>query len=551
MRRSTPRLLVAGAVATSLLLAACGGDEEPGDEQTGSEGGGSFSFAITEPSNFAPPASCYESECSAVMRLLYPSLVEVDGETGETTPLAATSVDSEDAITWTISLQEGWKFHNGEDVNADAYIRAWNHYAYGPNAVDTGFWWSKVVGYDAMQAEEEGAEPEATELEGLTKVDDYTIQVELIAPFSQFPLTMAYAPAVAPMAQECIDNIEQCNEQPIGFGPYQMESPWEHDVQIVLTKYEDYQGPNPGSADEIVFKIYADQSTALRDYQAGSLDIMAPLSEELPTAEAAAGDRILREPSSNFTYLGLPVYAPGLDDPDIRRALSMAIDRQTLIDNIFNGVGTPADDVFPPVIPGYEAGACEYCAYNPEGAKELYDSTDGLPDNSVTIYLNSGSGHEAWTEAVGNMWKNTLGIDFQLEGLEWADYLEKLEIGSENPNGAADDPESVKGPFRLGWIMDYPSPENYLRPLYSSQGSNYHTWRSEEFDAALKAADENADEAGALADYRATADIVADEMPVIPILFGESIRIWSERVDNLNYDRARTEVRLEEVQVVE
>jgi oligopeptide transport system substrate-binding protein len=551
MRRSTPRLLVAGAMATSLLLAACGGDDEPSDDQTDAAGGGSFSFAITEPSQFAPPASCYESECSSVMRLVYPSLVEVDGESGETTPMAATSVESDDATTWTISLQEGWTFHNGEDVNADAYIRAWNYYAYGPNATDTGFWWDDVVGYDDLQAAEEGEEPAATELAGVTKVDDYTIQVELNGPFSQFPLTMAYAPAVAPMAQECIDDIEACNEQPIGFGPYQFAGPWEHDEQIVLEKYEDYQGPNVGSADEIVFQIYADQSTALRDYQAGSLDIMQPLSEELPTAEEAAGDRLLRGPSSTFTYLGLPVYVPGLDDPDIRRALSMAIDRQTIIDNIFNGVGTPADDVITPVIPGYEEGACEACAFDPEGAKELYDSTDGIPGDKVTIYFNSGSGHERWTEAVGNMWLNNLGVEFELEPLEWADYLEKLELGPADPEGAADNPDTVKGPFRLGWIMDYPSPENYLRPLYSSQGSSYHTWRSEEFDAAVSTADQNADEAGALADYRAAADIVASELPVIPMFFGESIRIWSERVDNLNYDLARSEVRLEEVQVVE
>lgn len=506
-------------------------------------------MSIAEPSAFAPPAACYESECSAIIRLLYPALLEVDGKTGEKTMLAASSIETEDSQTWTITLNEGWQFHNGEPVNADAYIRAWNYYANSANAADTGFWWSKVVGFEDLQAEE-GKQPEVTEMSGLTKVDDYTFTVELSEPFSQFDITLSYAPAVAPMAQACIDDIEACNEAPIGFGPYQMEGTWQHDQQIVVKKYEDYQGANVGNADEIVFKIYADSSTALRDYQAGSVDLVEPLPEELPTAESAAGGRIIREDSSSFTYLGYPIYAEGFEDPDVRRALSMAIDRQAIIDNIFNGVGVPATDVVSPVVPGYEEGACEYCQYDPEAAKELYDSTNGIPDNKVTIYFNSGSGHERWTEAVGNMWKDTFGIDFELQPLEWAEYLEKLEIGI--TNDPASNPDAVTGPYRLGWLMDYPSMENYLRPLYGSTnlgGSAYHAWNNDEFDNAVIEADQTAPEEATEA-YRAAAEIVLDEMPVIPILFGESIRVYSERIDNLNYDVTRAEVRLEEVQVV-
>jgi ABC-type transport system substrate-binding protein len=275
---------------------------------------------------------------------------------------------------------------------------------------------------------------------------------------------------------------------------------------------------------------------------------MSPQPDELPTAEAAAGDKILRGPSSAYTFVGLPVYAPGLDDVDVRRALSMAIDRQAIIDNVLSGVGTPADDSISPAVPGYEAGSCEYCTYDPEAAKALYDQSGGLPDDTLELFFNADAGHEAWMEAVANQWFNNLGIEVKQSPVEWADHLDKIGVAEEDPENAADNPDTIKGAFRLGWLMDYPSPENYLRPLYDE--GRYVAWINEGFSAKLQEGDALAPEE-AVAVYREAADIVLDEMPFIPISYGESIRIWSDNVTNVNYDITKANPVFEEIEVVQ
>lgn len=546
MRRTTPKLLVAGAASVALLVTACGGDdeEEPAGGETGdqeTQTGGSYTVALNEPTLFAPLGDCYESLCSAIVRVVYTGLLEVDSETGDPIYTGAESIETEDNTTFTIKLKPDQVFHDGTPVTAESYAKTWTFNA--ASEVGTGFWWGKVKGYEDVVGK-----PDAEIMEGLTVVDDTTLEVELTSAYSQFPLTLAYTPAVAPMADACFDDMEACNEQPIGNGPYKFAQAWAHDDNITLAKNEDYVLDNTGTADEIVFKIYENPSAALRDYQAGNVDVMSPVSAELPTAEQAAGDKLLRGASSSYSFIGLPVYAPGLDNVDVRRALSLAIDRQAIIDNVLNGVGTPADDSISPAVPGYEEGACEYCTFDPDQAKQLYEQGGGLPNDELELFFNQDSGHEPWIEALANMWFNNLGIEVKQTPVEWADHLEKIGLAEQDPAGAADNPDTVKGPFRLGWLMDYPSPENYLRPLYGE--GRYVAWINEDFDAALQAGDTAmGDEA--IAEYRGAADIVNDQVPFVPISFGESIWIYSDNVSNVNYDIGRANPVYEEIEVVQ
>ncbi|MEJ7744488.1 MAG: ABC transporter substrate-binding protein [Nocardioidaceae bacterium] len=153
-----------------------------------------------------------------MLNTIYTGLLSIDPETQEQVFGVAESIDSPDGLVWTVKLKEGWTFHNGEPVDADSYIRGWNYAAYGPNATQTGFFFSPVEGYDDMQ----GEQPKAKELSGVKKVDDLTIEITLGKPFSQWPLSMSYTPPFAPMAKECLDDLKKCQEQPIGNGPYQI-----------------------------------------------------------------------------------------------------------------------------------------------------------------------------------------------------------------------------------------------------------------------------------------------------------------------------------------
>jgi len=525
MRRSKTWLPIA-AISLALVAAGCGGggsgDGEgnaPADQQ-----GGSFSVSSSEPEAFAPTSACYSSDCSQIINQVWTSLLKIDPETQEQELLMAESIESDDSQNWTIKLKDGFTFHNGEPVTAQSYVDAWNYAAYAPNATQLGFFFSKVEGYDDLQ----GAKPKAKEMSGLSAPDDSTIEVALTEPFSQFPVTLSYTPASAPMAKECMDDIKACNEQPIGNGPYQFAEKWNHNQSITLEKYPDYSDEaTAGNVDTIEFKIYADLKTAYRDFQGGQLDIVTPDPSQVPQAQAQYADQLLQVDSGSFSYIGFPFYVPAFQDVRIRQALSMAIDREAIIDRVLNGLYTPAQDVISPFVPGSRDDACETCVYDPEEAKRLYDEAGGLPGDKITLYFNNDGGHEDWTQAVAQGWKEDLGIETEFASQPFTPYLNQLGTRSE-----------VKGPYRLGWLPDYPSAQNYLDPIYGEGSSNYGDWKGPDHDEFLdlvNQGDQAADPDEAISLYQEAADVVLDNQVVIPLWFGETFIITSQNVDNVAY----------------
>lgn len=539
--RRPKSLLFAIPLTLALALTACSAESDSSSGDSGSESsssseggesagtaGGTFSVSSSEPEAFAPTSNCYSSDCSQIINAVFTGLLKVDPETSEPIYTGAESFESEDGQNWTITLKDGFTFHNGEPVDAESYVRAWNYAANGANATQLGFFFSKVEGYDDLQ----GENPKAEEMSGLTVVDDLTFEVALTEPFSQFPLTMSYTPAAAPMAQACMDDIKACNEEPIGNGPYQFAEAWNHNQSITLEKYADYADEETaGLADGMEFKIYADLSTAFRDFQGGNLDIVIPDPSQIPQARAQYADSLLEVDSGSFAYFGFPFYEPDFQKPEIRQALSLAIDRQSIIDNVLQGRFIPATDVISPFVPGSRDDACEFCVYDPEQAKELWDGAGGVEGNEISIWFNNDGGHEQWVKAMAQGWQQDLGVDFTFKSQPFTPYLKALGTQSE-----------VDGPYRLGWLPDYPSPQNYLDPLYGEGSSNYGKWGvgdsaadQQEFLDLVDEGDAAATVEEGIPSYQAAADVVLDNMVVIPLWFGQTFYVMSENVDNVKY----------------
>src|SRR5690606_1550000 len=232
LRRWTHLRLTGLAAAAGLLAVACGGNGGGDDASAGA--GGELRVNITEPEHLIP-SNTNESEGSTVLQALFTQLISYD-ENGDHIPRVANSIETEDAIPWSITLNEGWTFHNGEPVNADAFIRAWNFGAYGPNAQGNSYFFDRIAGYDEMQykpeeLDEEGEpiegakDPEVKELAGLEKTGEYSFDVTLKDPFASLDLMLGYA-AFSPMAEECLADIKACEEAPIGNGPFRIDGKW-------------------------------------------------------------------------------------------------------------------------------------------------------------------------------------------------------------------------------------------------------------------------------------------------------------------------------------
>jgi oligopeptide transport system substrate-binding protein len=562
-RRKTPALL-ALVLSFALIAAACGGDDEEPPAGTGTAeptdtgtettaptepavSGGEWAMDICEPESLIPQINA-ETCGSQVLRSMFTPLIQFDPVTDELIFAVAESIESDDNTNWTVTLREGYTFHDGTPVTAQSFVDAWNWGAFGPNAAGNNYFFGpagvNIVGYDELNPSE--GDPTAEELSGLVVVDDLTFTVELGAAFSEFPITVGYN-AFYPLPESFFADPEAWNEAPVGNGPYMMDGVWEHDVGINVVRYEEYAG-TPGNADAVSFLIYADTDTAFLDVQAGNIDIMTTIPpEQGEAAKAEFGDRYLEFASSSFSYIGFPLYDERFENPDLRKAFSLAIDRQAIIDAIFLGARTPADDMVSPVIVGHREGACEFCVYDPEQAAALLEQAGGW-EGPLNFWFNSDGGHEGWVEAVSNQLRQNLGIEnIQFETLEFADYLGRLDQGLD------DDPatEGVDGLFRLGWVMDYPSMQNYLENLHGTgAGSNYTTYSNPAVDELLAQGKQAATLDEAVALYQQADDLILEDMPIIPTWFGLEQTVYSERVTNVLVDKFSF-VDVAAVQVVE
>jgi ABC-type transport system substrate-binding protein len=518
--------LIATGLSGAMVLSACGGggDDSGSGGGGGGEGGGTFTAYINEPKSPLVPGNTTESEGAKVIAALWTGLVgySQDGEVEYTG--VAESIESQDNQNWTIRLKDGWTFHDGTPVDAQSYVDAWNYTANPANAQDGGSYLSRIAGFQELQ---DGA---AQTLSGLQVVDDRTFTVQLSAPFRLFPAVVGYN-SFDPLPDAFFQDPEGFGTRPIGNGPFQADSDYVPGQGITLTKYQDYAGEDAAQADGMEFIVYADQATAYTDAQDGNVDIVDVIPPDvIESARDAFGDGFIETEVSQITYLGFPTYEPRFADPRVRQAISMAVDRQAISDAIFSGTRTPADSFISPVVDGYREGSCEFCTFDPDRANQLLDEAGFDRSQPINLWFNAGGGHDAWMEAVGNQLRKNLGVDYKLQGnLDFAEYL---------PKG---DQKGFTGPFRLGWSMDYPSPQNYLEPLYSTQaqppaGSNSAFYSNPEFDKLVKQGNEASSNDEAIDFYQQAEDVLLEDMPVMPMFFGLEQTVWSDNVDNVVVD---------------
>jgi oligopeptide transport system substrate-binding protein len=535
LRSGAATALIVATTALALLAAGCssGGPGSSGNQNATK----TVRLALGQDVDTLLPMDSNVGDNIAVLDVVYDGLVRYDPKTTKPYNYVASDITSDDNTVWTIKIKDGLTFQNGEPVDAAAFARAWNYAAYGPNAMANNYFFERFKGYDEMQGDWEEDDdgnikvneaPKAKELSGVKIIDDHTMQVTLTGPFAGFSTMLGYT-GFFPIAKACLDDIKGCATKPIGNGPFQVEK-WNQGVSLVATKWKGYKLKETPNYDRIQWTEYSG-SSSWPDFQAGDLDTGAPPPAEWASAnnDPDLASRRVQRKGAALTYLGFPLYKAGpWKNIEFRKAISMAIDRKTIIDQVLPGQAVPADSwVVPGGVPGGVGGTCQWCRYDPAAAKAALVKAGGWPSGkTMNIYLGKDETSEAYFKAIGDQLTKNLGIPYKL--IPSTDFFAERSA------------RKFDGAYRNNWFPDYPLNENYLAPVYASgdpkNGNINFGYYNAQFEAAIKAGDEAPDLDTAVTKYQQAEKILAADFPTIPISFSNAVTFYSDRVDNVVLD---------------
>ena len=531
MRGNTVRArwagVVAGTACLALVLSACGGSSTKAATPKAA-GGGIILAAGQEPQNPLLPANTNETGGGLIMNLLFQGLVSYDAQ-GKSINEVADSITTTDSQTYTIKLKPGWKFTNGEPVNAKSFVDAWNFGALIDNAQLNAYFFEPIDGYKEVHPDAEGAKPTAKTMKGLKVVDDSTFTVKLASPQASFPLRLGYT-AFYPMPQSAYKDIKAQGENPVGNGSYMLDGKWVHNVNIKVKKNPDYKGTLVAKNGGVDVKVYTDANAGYTDLQANNLDVLDTVPDNaLATFKADLGTRAINQPYGGNQTFSFPLYQPEwktANSAKVRQAISMAIDRKTITDKIFNGTRTPATDFSSPVVQGWSKDICgEFCTFQPAKAKALLAAAGGFT-SKLEIAYNADGSHKAWVDAVCNSITNTLGI--ACSGKSYPDFKSLRDPITKG---------TMKIAFRTGWQMDYPALENFLAPIFAKgAGSNDSRYDNPAFDAMLKKGDTAKTLDASIKFFQDAQKFLVADMPAIPLWNSNSTGGYSEKVKNVKFD---------------
>jgi len=408
--------------------------------------------------------------------------------------------------TYTFYLWPDVKFHDGKRLTAADFKYSWER-ACAPQtgSMTAATYLGDIVGVAEVLA------GQTTEISGVKIIDDYTLEVTIDAPKSYFLAKLTYPTAFIVDRAEAEGGGEWWRS-PNGTGPFALQQ-WQQGDSLILKRNELYYG-EVAKVSQVSFKLWG--GVPMNMYETGEINVTGVSINyiEKVTDETGPFYSDLRVvPELSFYYIAFNTAQPPFDDVNIRRAFSMAIDKDKLISLIFKGTMEPADGILPPGMPGYNQ-ALVGLEYDVAGAKELiagssYGDVSQLPPITITT-LGWGGGISRELEAVVYQWRENLGVEVTVRQLEPERFFYHL----------AEEKDEM---FSTGWIADYPHPQDFLDILFHSGAeNNYGEYSNPEVDALLEAAGVEPDSDSSLELYRQAEQMLVDDAACIPLSFGRN-----------------------------
>ena len=433
-----------GAIPISApALAQSAGDMTP-------QSGGEIIVAYKDDLATLDPAIAYDWTNWPAVKMVFDGLMDYDATTNLMPRLAADMPEvSEDGTVYTFKLREGVKFQNGRELTADDVVYTMNR-VLNPETASPGAGF-----YVGILGAQEFIDGQADSAEGIKAIDDYTVEFTLTQPdvtfLNKMALNFAYIVPKEIVEQEG-DNF---GHAPQGTGPFTLQE-WKPGQYLVFNKNPEYFYEGLPYLDKITIEVGIEPDVALLRLEKGEIQLMGdpPPGADWAriSSDPAWENRIERQPQISTIYIAINVTAPPFDNVTVRQALNHAIDKRRII-QLLNGRGTPANQILPPLMPGYDPDYVGY-EYDPDKAKSMLEEA------------GFGDGFETSIECIAVDPQPKLCESFQQD---LSKVGIKLTIDTLAAPNVIDDAGNGKNPLTwsggLAWIQDYPDPDDFYSPI--------------------------------------------------------------------------------------
>ncbi len=527
----TSLILVLAIIFTGCSSPSNEGKDPAGNNQTA--GGKKIlrSNNSSEPGSL-DPALAQGTHESWILENVFEGLMTFD-ENGELVPGMAESYEiSEDGLTYTFKIRDGVTWSNGDPVTAEDFEYTWKRALDPELAADYAHILYYIKGAQAYNSGEGSRDDVAVKA-----LDEKTLEVTLEAPTAYFlELTAFYT--YFPVNKNVVESNPDWAKDPethVSNGPFKLVR-WDHNAKIVLEKNESYYNADKIKLDGIELDIIEDQNTAWQKYEGGEYHILVDVPTSVVAQLKAQNDPQLNigNQIGTYYYNVNPDVKP-FNNAKVRQALSMAIDRETITENITQGGQIPAEGVVPYGLKDengneFRDGVGSLVEYDPDKAKQLFE--EGLAEEGMTleefnsgqfvILYNTSESHKKIAQAVQEMWRTTLGIEIGLENVEFQVKLDREKAG---------DYQISRG----GWIGDYMDPMTILDLWWSESAFNDVKYNNEEYDKLIAESKATDDQNIRMENIRNAEKMIMEDMAVIPIYFYTQPYVVKENVSGITY----------------
>jgi len=437
---------------------------------------------------------------------IFSGLVRLDENLEVIPDIAETWDISSDYKTFTFYLNQDVKFQDGREVKAEDFKYSWER-ACNPATGShvAAIYLGDIAGVDDVLA------GESQEISGVKVINDHTLEVNLKAPRSYFLYKLTYSTAFVVDKYNVDDGIYWWR-QPNGTGPFKLEQ-WNEGSLLVLERNDLYYG-RKASLQRVEFLLWG--GIPMRMYENDEVDAAGVSVLYIDRVTDTAGpfyDQLQVSPELSFSYIGFNCTKPPFDDVNIRRAFSHAVDKDKIVSLVFRDLVEKADGILPPGIPGYDE-SLEGLEFDVEQARELialssYGDVANLPPITLTT---TGYGGEISSSlsAIIAQWRENLGVEVEIRMLEPERYLYHLK-------------EEKDQMYEMGWIADYPHPQDFLEILFrTGNENNYGEYGNAEVDALLDMAAVETDHTLSLQIYQQVEQMLVDDAACLPLWFDKN-----------------------------